>query len=152
MLAVWALWILDPVSRLGSEFYLGELFHYEGPGFWFGLPTGSQLGFALTAGVLLAMLFRLDRAAPDLPVEGALRHPHLVALITYHGQVFHLAAVGFWIGGGANTIAGAAVLIWVPAACITAVYWSRLRLERERKVVDVTHVARREPVGYQAVP
>ena len=53
VLAVWALWILDPVSRLGHRFYLGELFHYEGPGFWFGLPLGSQLGFAATAAVLL---------------------------------------------------------------------------------------------------
>src|SRR4051812_38715352 len=41
MLAVWALWILDPVSRLGDKFYLGRLFRYAGPGFWFGLPTGS---------------------------------------------------------------------------------------------------------------
>jgi uncharacterized membrane protein len=144
MLAVWALWLLDPVSRLGDRFYLGEVFRYEGPGFWFGLPTGSQVGFAVTAGVLLALLFRLDRAAPDLPVEGLRRHPHLTALLTYHGQVFHLAAVGFWIG--ADTIAGAAVLIWVPAACITAVYWSRLRLERERQAVDATHEARRDPL------
>jgi hypothetical protein len=128
MLAVWALWILDPVSRLGDEFYLGELFRYEGPGFWFGLPTGSQIGFGLTAAVLLAVLFRMDRAAPDLPVAGLRHHPHLPALLTYHGQVFHMAVVAFWIG--AHTIGGAAVLIWVPAACITAVYWSHLRLTR----------------------
>ncbi|HEY2814715.1 MAG TPA: carotenoid biosynthesis protein [Acidimicrobiales bacterium] len=126
MLAVWALWILDPVSRLGDQFYLGELFHYAGPGFWFGLPFGSQLGFAATAAILLAILFRLDRAAPDLPVENLAHHPHLPALLTYHGQVFHLALVAFWLG--ADTIGGAALLIWVPAACITAVYWSRLRI------------------------
>src|SRR6185295_18160699 len=126
MLAVWALWILDPVSRLGDQFYLGELFRYAGPGFWFGLPTGSQIGFAATAAVLLAVLFRMDRAAPDLAVDHWWQHPHLPALITYHGQVFHLAGVAFWIG--ADTIGGSAVLMWVPAACITAVYWSRLRL------------------------
>ena len=40
---------VGPVSRLGDEFYLGELFRYHGPGFWFGLPLGSQLGFAATA-------------------------------------------------------------------------------------------------------
>lgn len=126
MLAVWALWILDPVSRLGDQFYLGELFRYAGPGFWFGLPTGSQLGFAVTAAILLGVLFRLDRAAPDLPVNGLGHHPHLPALLTYHGQVFHMAAVAFYIG--ADTIGGSAILIWVPAACITAVYWSRLRV------------------------
>ncbi|MEY2402851.1 MAG: hypothetical protein QOD38_402 [Acidimicrobiaceae bacterium] len=129
MLAVWALWILDPVSRLGDEFYLGELFRYEGPGFWFGLPTGSQIGFAATAAILLAVLFRMDRAAPDLPVDGLRHHPHLPALLTYHGQVFHMAVVAFWIG--AHTIGGAAILIWVPAACMTAVYWSRLRITRD---------------------
>ncbi|MEY2424096.1 MAG: hypothetical protein QOI95_4163 [Acidimicrobiaceae bacterium] len=125
MLAVWALWILDPVSRLGNEFYLGELFRYAGPGFWFGLPTGSQIGFAVTAAILLAVLFRMDRAAPDLPVAGLRHHPHLPALLTYHGQVFHMVVVAFWVG--AHTIGGSAVLIWVPAACVTAVYWSRLR-------------------------
>ena len=129
MLAVWALWILDPVSRLGDEFYLGELFRYAGPGFWFGLPTGSQIGFAVTAAILLAVLFRMDRAAPDLPVDGLRHHPHLPALLTYHGQVFHMAVVAFWVG--ADTIGGAAILIWVPAACITAVYWSRLRITKD---------------------
>ncbi len=135
MLAVWALWILDPISRLGQHFYLGELFRYAGPGFWFGLPTGSQAGFALTAGVLLVVLFVMDRDATDLPVEGVRRHPHLIALVTYHGQVFHLAFVGFWLGrhgvAVGDTIGGSAVLMWVPAAVLTAVQWNRLKLERQ---------------------
>ena len=130
ILAVWALWILDPVSRLGHRFYLGEVFRYDGPGFWFGLPMGSQLGFALTAGILLVVLHALDGDAPNREVpEGLLRHPHAIALLTYHAQVFHLAAVAFWLSE--DTIGGAAVLIWVPAAVITAVHWSQLRLRRD---------------------
>ena len=124
VLAVWALWILDPVSRLGEEFYLGRLFEYAGPGFWFGLPTGSQLGFTATAAVLLALLFRLTRGEPDRPAAGLRRHPHAIALLTYHAQVFHLAAVAFWIG--ADTIGGSAVLMWVPIAAMTAVHWASL--------------------------
>jgi uncharacterized membrane protein len=138
MLAVWALWVLDPVSRLGHRFYLGELFAYEGPGFWFGLPLGSQVGFALTAGVLLLVLHRLDHAAPDQPVTELRDHPHLVALITYHAQVFHLAAVAFYLD--ADTLGGAAVLMWVPAAVITAVHWSHLRLA-ERPPVDAAGIS-----------
>ena len=125
MLAVWALWVLDPVSRLGDRFYLGELFHYRGPGFWFGLPLGSQVGFAATAAILIGVLYMLDRDAPDAAVESGIRtHPHLVALVTYHAQVFHLAIVAFVLG--ADTLGGAAVLIWVPAAVVTAVHWSQL--------------------------
>jgi uncharacterized membrane protein len=128
VLAVWALWVLDPVSRMGNRFYLGELFAYDGPGFWFGLPAGSQLGFAVTAGILLLVLQRLDRNAPDVEVPGLAAHPHVVALITYHAQVFHLAAIAFWLGE--DTVGGAAVILWVPPAVITAVHWSQLRLRR----------------------
>src|SRR5215210_1790560 len=95
VLAVWAVWVLDPVSRLGHRFYLGRLFRYEGPGFWFGLPLGSQLGFTLTAAVLLAVLYWLCRSDPDRPVADLRHHPHLLSLVTYHGQVFHLAVVAF---------------------------------------------------------
>jgi hypothetical protein len=147
VLAVWALWILDPVSRLGDRFYLGELFRYAGPGFWFGLPTGSQVGFAATAAVLLGMLFVMTRDEPDRRVDGGLlRHPHLPALLTYHGQVFHLAIVAWWIGGVGDTIGGAAVLIWVPAAAITAVLWSTLNRLEERPPVAATVVEGRAEV------
>ena len=124
VLAVWALWVLDPVSRLGARFYLGRLFAYRGPGFWFGLPLGSQVGFAATAAVLLGLLALLARRQPDLPVAGLARHPHSLALLTYHVQVGHLAVVALVIG--AHTVAGVALVMWVPAAAITAVYWSAL--------------------------
>ena len=131
VLVVWALWILDPISRLGDRFYLGRLFEYEGPGFWFGLPLGSQLGFAATATVLLALLFTLARDEPDRAVSGLRRHPHLPALLTYHGQVLHLAIVAFVIGGvPADTIGGSFFLMWIPAAALTAVHWSHLRTAR----------------------
>jgi putative membrane protein len=145
MLAVWALWVLDPVSRLGHRFYLGELFRYRGSGFWFGLPLGSQVGFAVTAGLLILVLHVLDRDAPDEAVRGGVReNPHLVSLITYHAQVFHLAAVAFVLHE--DTLGGAAVLMWVPAAVITAVLWSRLRLEHEREVGDTARQPARKPL------
>src|SRR2546427_3017150 len=98
VLAVWGLWVLDPVSRLGARFYLGRLFAYRGPGFWFGLPPGSQVGFTATAAVLLGLLALLARRQPDLPVAGLARHPHSLALLTYHVQVGHLAVVALVIG------------------------------------------------------
>jgi hypothetical protein len=121
------------VSRLGHRFYLGELFRYDGPGFWFGLPLGSQLGFAATAAILLATLFTMARAEPPRAVDGILHHPRLPALITYNAQVAHLAIVAFVIGGvPADTIGGSFFLMWIPAAAITAVLWSHLRAERAR--------------------
>ena len=168
ILAVWALWVVDPVSRLGDQFYLGRVFRYRGPGFWFGLPLASQLGFALTSLVLLALLFWLSRGEADRDVSGSdvsgsgalLRHPHLPALITWHVQVFHMAVIAFVIGGAANAIGGAAFLMWVPAAAVTAVYWASISppggqrdvassasAEGHGQVHEPAHEAGAEPLG-----
>ena len=132
MLAVWGLWVVDPVSRLGQDFFLGNVFRYRGPGFWFGLPLGSQLGFALTSFVLLALLFALTHSEPDRAVPSALRHPHLGAFVTWHAQVFHMAIVAFVVD--ADAIGGSAFLMWVPAAAVTAVYWSTISPRAGREV------------------
>jgi len=154
MLAVWALWVVDPVSRRGDQFYLGRVFRYRGRGFWFGLPLGSQLGFALTSLVLLSILFWLGRREPDRAVpRGILRHPHFGALLTWHAQVFHMAVVAFVVG--ADDIGGSAFLMWVPAACVTAVYWSALSAARpasssaedDRQAHEAAHEVRAEPLG-----
>jgi uncharacterized membrane protein len=160
MLAVWALWVVDPVSRLGDDFYLGRVFNYRGPGFWFGLPLGSQLGFALTSLVLLVLLFAMTRGEPNRAVPGGiLRHPHLGALITWHAQVFHMAVIAFVVG--ADAIGGSAFLMWIPAALVTAVFWSTISpraqaravaeampsAERDRQMDQAAHETRAEPLG-----
>ena len=145
VLAVWALWIVDPMSRLGDRFYLGRVFRYEGPGFWFGLPLGSQIGFAATSAILLGVLFWMTRAEPNVAVAGLRRHPHLTALITYNAQVLHMAIVAWVIG--ADALGGAAVLIWVPAVALTAVYWSVLSNLVRRASLGGTSIATRSPEG-----
>jgi uncharacterized membrane protein len=125
VLMVWAVWIFDPVARLGDRWFLGRVFHYGGPGFWFGLPLGSQLGFTLTAVLLVGWLAWLARDDADRPVAGFRHHPHAIALLTYHGQIAWLAIVAVVLD--ATELGGSALLIWVPAAVITAVFWSTLR-------------------------
>lgn len=145
VLAVWALWIIDPMSRLGDRFYLGRVFRYEGPGFWFGLPLGSQIGFAVTSAIVLGVLFWMTRAEPNVAVEGLRHHPHLTALITYNAQVLHMAIVAWVID--ADALGGAAVLIWIPAIALIAVYWSVLSTLSRRAPVGGTSIAARSPEG-----
>jgi hypothetical protein len=113
------------VSRLGDRWFLGRVFHYGGPGFWFGLPLGSQLGFTLTAVLLVGLLTWLARDDADESVAGLVRHPRAIALATYHGQVAWLAIVAVYLG--ATELGGSALLMWVPAAAVTAIHWSSLR-------------------------
>ncbi|MCL4446128.1 MAG: carotenoid biosynthesis protein [Actinobacteria bacterium] len=125
MLTVWALWIMDPVSRLGPRWFLGYVFRYRGPGFWFGLPLGSQAGFTLTAAILVGVLTWMTRDEPDEHVGRWTDHPHMTALITYNAEIAWLAIVAVVLG--ADEIGGSALLMWVPAATVTAVLWSNAR-------------------------
>jgi uncharacterized membrane protein len=125
VLMVWAVWLFDPVARLGHRWFLGRLFHYAGPGFWFGLPLGSQLGFTFTALILVGLLAWLTRDDPSVRVDGFRHHPHATALLAYHGQVLWLAIVAVWLG--ASTLGGSALLMWAPAAAMVAVHWSSER-------------------------
>jgi uncharacterized membrane protein len=131
MLAVWALWVIDPISRLGRHFFLGELFRYEGPGFWFGLPLRSQVGFALTSVVLVGVLTWMMRDEKEEPVERLLDHPRLSALLTYVGQVLFMTVTAFWVGrqgvAQGDALAGATFIIATPMVLMTAVYWRSLR-------------------------
>ena len=136
MLATWALWVIDPVSRLGRFFFLCELFHYDGPGFWFGLPLGSQLGFVLTSGILIGVLTYLQRDEPIEAMDRLRDHPRLPALGAYLGQVIFMTGTAFVVARTtsdaaakalADTLAGATFIIGIPVALMTAVYWRSLQ-------------------------
>lgn len=145
MLAVWALWVVDPVSRLGAHFFLGELFRYDGPGFWFGLPLGSQLGFVLTAGVLVGVLTWLARDEPAQPVDRLRDHPRLGALGGFAGQVVFMAATAFVVARTsgdpgvvktADALAGSAAIIAIPMIVLVAVHWRSITVARRPDAID----------------
>jgi hypothetical protein len=139
LLGVWVIWVIDPISRLGAHFFLGELFHYEGPGFWFGLPLGSQLGFALTQGLLIGLLTWLARDEPASDVDRLLDHPHLGALGGLVGQLLFMTVTAFVVArtngdpaviATADALAGSTFIIGLPVALLTVVHWRSLGLAR----------------------
>lgn len=133
-LATWALWIIDPVSRLGRYHMIGELFHYAGPGFWFGLPLGSQVGFFCTSGILIGVLTVMMRNEPRHPVPRLLRHPRLPAMLTYLGEVIFMTVTSAVVAlkenaevaSTAGSLVGASMIIYIPLFLLVAVYWRSL--------------------------
>ena len=133
-LATWALWIIDPVSRLGRYHMIGELFHYAGPGFWFGLPLGSQVGFFCTSGILIGVLTVMMRNEPRHPVPRLLRHPRLPSMLTYLGEVIFMTVTSAVVAlkenaevaSTAGSLVGASMIIYIPLFLLVAVYWRSL--------------------------
>jgi uncharacterized membrane protein len=122
--ATWAMWTLDPISQRGALFYLGDLFHYDQPGFWFGLPLLTQIGWFATSSVLCGLLAWMTWRIPPA-AERPLRNPLLWCLAAFLVQVQHLSVVGIFVGEQALGASG--ILMWVPAAAVTAVLWVQCR-------------------------
>ncbi len=142
------------VSRLGAHFFLGELFRYGGPGFWFGLPLGSQLGFTLTVAILVGVLTWLLRDEPNRDVDGVLHHPRVAALGGYFGQVLFMTGTAFVVARTssdpavvqlADALAGSTFLLAIPAALMTAVHWRSLTLARRDARTVTTDAADPSP-------
>lgn len=132
--ATWATWTLDPVSQRGAEWYMGDLFHYSGSGFWFGLPFGSQVGWFGVGVVLCGVLALLTRS--DRPLAVRPRHnPQLAALAVFAVQVLHVSVVALAVGE--HTLGAAGLLIWIPVVAVVAVLWPQLRPHAAQVTVDV---------------
>ena len=137
MLGGWGIWIVDPVSQLGEHYFLGDLFHYDGPGFWFGIPIGSQLGFTLTTGILVGVLTWLMRGERSENADNLLANPRFGAMGGYVGQILFMAGTAFVVARTnsdpeivrtADSLAGAAILMGLPAVLMTVVHWRSLAI------------------------
>jgi uncharacterized membrane protein len=123
--ATWSTWTLDPVSQRGAQWYLGDLFHYAGPGFWFGLPLLSQVGWCVVSAALCGVLARMTPTQRPEPLARAAEHPLLPCFIAFVVQNLHLAVVALFIGE--RTLGGAGFIIWIPAFAVAAVLWLEMR-------------------------
>jgi putative membrane protein len=106
--------ICDPVSLRGDRWFLGDLYHYEQPGAFFGVPLSNFLGWGFVAAAILALLMTLERVgwlggAPHYRLPAAM----LAAPAFWAGIVLFNVGLAFWVG--------LAVLGWLGLAFVGAV-------------------------------
>jgi Carotenoid biosynthesis protein len=136
MLMVMVDLVVDPLSVRGSQWFLGNVFWYDPPGPYFGVPITNFLGWLFVAAINIAIFQMLDRflnrggekplgVIPDWPSR-ALLGPLLYAGMAGFGIVMLFAI-------HAPAIAWASVFIYLPF-CVLAVsvmISSRSRGDRE---------------------
>ncbi len=94
--------IIDPVALRGSRWFLGQLYGYPEPGFYFGVPLSNFAGWFVVGFVLIWTLQAIDMA-----VEMKLRRDwygcrctwrHLTGPCLYLGVLLFNLSVTFYIG------------------------------------------------------
>lgn len=123
LFATWSTWSLDPVTQIGDLWYIGETFSYQGPGFWFGLPLGSQVGWFVVSALLCGALTALTRNESCERVVVVRHHPLLLPSVVFLIEVVHVSIVAVVVG--AHTLGGSGLIVWLPVVAVSVAIWSQ---------------------------
>lgn len=88
--------IIDPVSLLGTQWFLGDVYHYPHGGIYFGVPISNFLGWFLVACVIVFGFQIFEKfifSKYRLPVWGAKRFAGQAWL----GPLFYFGILGFML-------------------------------------------------------
>ena len=103
--------IIDPVAKLGSKWFLGEIYYYAKGGWYFNVPTSNFKGWFLVA--LIIALFNVVIWS-FIPNKKEMRYPHAIYPAFYVGIAMFNISISFMIGadwlGMASTIILLAVI------------------------------------------
>jgi putative membrane protein len=108
LLMMWLDVVIDPLAVRGDRWFLGRIFYYPSPGWYFGVPLANFAGWALLGAVIAGLWLALE---PRLPggrpgwgrrLAGGRSRP---AVLYYLVLVFNLALTAavaettlFWVG------------------------------------------------------
>lgn len=79
--------VIDPVAHLGKQWFLGDIYHYPKPGWYFDVPLSNFGGWFLVALAIISA-FRLTDRMEDVP--NSIRSLHLGVLLFWGVLLFNL--------------------------------------------------------------
>jgi len=120
--------IIDPVALRGDRWFLGQIYGYQDPGVYYGVPLANFIGWAVVALIALTGYFFLDRRlSPPAAHAAGTQHETVTTInvllgcgLYYCVLIFNLG-VTFWIGEPQLGMTG--ILIYLP---ITVLFILRL--------------------------
>jgi putative membrane protein len=118
VLMMWLDLVIDPLAVLGDRWFLGRIFYYPDPGWYFGVPLANFAGWAILGTAITAAWLALEPRIGGRPPAWAARVPgrewHPVALY-YLVLAFNLLITAVVAGPG---LFWAGVLLHVPLAAL----------------------------------
>ncbi len=120
ILMTWLDLVIDPLAVRGERWFLGRIFYYPEPGFYFGVPLANFVGWAVLGGLVAGLWLVLGGRVGGGPPAWAARLPgrpyHAVTLY-YVVLAFNLAVTAavaepalFWAGCAAHAPLAAIVV------------------------------------------
>lgn len=108
LVMMWLDLVIDPLAVRGDRWFLGRVFYYPEPGFYFGVPLANFAGWALLGAVIAGAWLAVGGWISGAPPGWAKRVPgrsHYPVLLYYAVLAFNLAVTAavaeaalFWAG------------------------------------------------------
>ena len=108
LLMTWLDAVIDPLAVRGDRWFLGRIFYYPAPGFYFGVPLANFVGWAVLGSAIAAVWLGLERQLGGAPPRWTARlpgRPVYPVLLYYLVLAFNLALTAavaepglFWAG------------------------------------------------------
>jgi putative membrane protein len=108
--------IIDPVALRGDRWFLGLIYGYPDPGFYFGIPLMNFVGWAVVGLIALSVYFLIDRRLPPPSTIGSVTRHVLLGCALYYGVLVFNLLVTFWIGEILLGLIG--LMIYVPVSIL----------------------------------
>jgi uncharacterized membrane protein len=111
--------IIDPVAERGAQWFLGEIYYYAHPGWYFGVPLTNFAGWFLVPLAVIAFNMLIWRTAPDFFQPRPYRRAELLYPAFYTGIALFNIVVTFWIGAWKLGLCSSGILLLVIAFLAT---------------------------------
>ena len=126
LLMMWLDLVIDPLAVRGERWFLGRIFYYPDPGWYFGVPLANFAGWAVLGAAIVRLWLVLEPRLGGVPPSWAARLPGggVVPLGFYYLVLaFNLALTGavaeaplFWAGLAVHLPVAAAVVSCRPSS------------------------------------
>lgn len=105
--------VIDPVALQGEKWFLGDLYYYNFPGYYFGVPLSNAIGWAVVGFVSFWIYQRIEKKFLSQPVAQKRNIPYqsLMGAGLYYGVLLFMLSICGWIGDFALLIASSFIFL-----------------------------------------
>jgi putative membrane protein len=111
--------IIDPLTKMGDKWFLGDIYFYSTKGIYFNVPLSNFSGWFLVSLAVIAFNVFAWRIAPKLAMNE--RCENILYPLFYSSVALFILGITYWIGAWALAAASTAVF----AITLVAIYMSR---------------------------
>lgn len=93
--------VIDPVALRGERWFLGRIYYYEYPGYFFGVPLTNAGGWACVGWVSLWIYQKVEKrwlSKPEhKPTKATLPYHAMMGVGLYYGVLLFMLSICWWI-------------------------------------------------------